>query len=163
VASALIWVLLTGLSLLAASGVAAEPLQDVRVRWDAHAGAPASALPSESAPPATDLFSLLERRHVSGLMPRERNPELSANHVMVVTVDAAGEAIDSFLLHDPRLIRAETPGPTGELSGQVLYRTSAEFNVTLPDNPAISAVRFYKPRWAGRGWVLDLLGTLPLR
>ena len=57
---------------------------------------------------------------------------------MVVAVNALGETVDTQLILDPRVIRAETPGQTGEVSGQVLHRANPEFLLNLPDHSAIT-------------------------
>jgi hypothetical protein len=160
------WTLLTvfvlGVS-LSTSVESAQTVQEVRVHWDASVGrapqgvlAPGSAQPSES-------FTVLELRRLPGKPPRQRNPELSSDQLMVVAVNALGETVDTQLILDPRVIRAETPDQTGEVSGQVLDRADPEFLLTLPDDAAITEVRLYQPRWTGSAFTLDLLGTISLR
>ena len=67
------------------------------------------------------------------------------------------------LVEDPRLLRAEAPGPDGELTGQVIYRESAEFVVQYPDDEAIAEVRLYHPDWDGQKFSLELVGAVAAR
>lgn len=160
------WTLLTVLVLgvsLSPAVESAQTVQEVRVHWDAYVGGapqgvrtPRSAQPSES-------FTILERRRLPGKLPRQRNPELSSDQLMVVAVNALGETVDTQLILDPRVIRAETPGQTGEVSGQVLHRANPEFLLNLPDDSAITELRLYQPRWTGSAFTLDFLGTISLR
>lgn len=144
------------------SVAAAQAVQEVRVRWDAYLGAPApQVVPGTEQ--ASNLFTLLERRRVPGSFPRQRNPELSSNHIVVVAVDAHGLEIHRQLIADPRILRVERPGPTGELRGIVLHHAKTELLITLPDDPAITELWLYHPRWTGRTFILDLLGTIALR
>jgi hypothetical protein len=48
------------------------------------------------------------------------------------------------------------------LSGEVLHRAVAELLITLPDDPALTEIRLYHPRWTGTGFVLDPLGAFSL-
>ncbi|MDE2180604.1 MAG: hypothetical protein KGJ40_07135 [candidate division NC10 bacterium] len=139
----------------------AQAVREVRVRWDAYIGAPAPQVAPGTEQPS-NLFTLLERRRVPGLLPRQRNLELSSEQIVVVTVDAQGLEIGRQLIPDSRVLRSEGPGPTGELSGVVLHYAKIELLITLPDDPAIAELRLYHPRWTGTAFVLDLLGIIPL-
>jgi hypothetical protein len=66
------------------------------------------------------------------------------------------------LIPDPTIMRAELPGPTGELTGGAVPQATSDFLVALPDDPAVTELRFYRPRWTGAVFGLDLLGTAPL-
>jgi hypothetical protein len=46
------------------------------------------------------------------------------------------------------------------LQGVVLHRANAEFFVPVPDDPAITELRVYHPRWTGNTFDLDLIGTV---
>jgi len=139
----------------------AQMVQEVKIRWDAYIGAPTPQVARGTEQPS-NLFTLLERRRVPGSPPRQRNPELSSDQIVVVAVDAQGQEIDYHLIPDPRVLRAEHPGPTGELSGEVLHHAETELLIALPDDPAIRELRLYHPRWTGTAFVLDLLGRVPL-
>lgn len=144
-----------------ASMVMAQTVQEVRVQWEAYIGAPAPQVVPGTAQPS-NLFTLLERRRVPGSLPRQRNPELSSDQIVVVAVDAQGQEIGRSLILDPRVLRAERPRPTGELSGEVLHHANTELLIALPDDPAIRELRLYHPRWTGTVFDLDWLGTVPL-
>lgn len=145
-----------------ASVVTAQTVREVRVRWEPYIGAPAPQVAPGTEQPSS-LFTLLERRRVPGSLPRQRNPELSSEQIVVVAVDAQGLEIDRQLIPDPRVLRGEGPGPSGELSGVVLHHAKTELLITLPDDPAITELRLYHPRWTGTAFVLDLLGIILLR
>jgi hypothetical protein len=143
------------------SSASAQGVQELRLGWDTLV---AESAPSEasSAAPAPSALTLLGRRSASGSLPRQRNPELSSDQIVVVAEDAQGQALDWQLVADPRVLRSEGPGPTGELTGQVLQQPSTELMIAIPDDPAIVQLRLYHPRWTGTAFVLDLLGVIPL-
>jgi hypothetical protein len=159
--------------LLAASGVevgpAANPLatarshRTLRVSWEADKAAlprPAAAQ-YRNAPGRVALLSASARRE--GALPKQRSAELSPTQVVVVALDAEGRMRWCGLVTDPRLLRAEVPGPDGELSGQVIYRESAEFVVQYPDDEAVTEVRLYHPDWDGQKFSLELVGAVAAR
>src|SRR5215210_1155611 len=127
-------------TLLAESGVevgaadatpaaAARSHRELRVSWEADK----AALPGPAAAQYGNAKGrvALARAGVrrEGALPKQRSAELSPTQVVVVALDAEGRMRWCGLVADPRLLRAEFPGPGGELSGQVLYRESAEFVV----------------------------------
>jgi hypothetical protein len=146
-----------------------QTIEQLRLRWGAYPTAPApmvapnAATTAPAPPPAPDAFTVLERSQAPGPLPRQRNPQLSAEQLVVVAVNGAGEMINTQLIPDPRILRAETIGPTGEMSSRVLHRADVEFLLTIPDDPALTELRLYKPRWTGTTYVLDLVGTIALR
>jgi hypothetical protein len=140
----------------------AQTFQEVRVRWDAYPTMPPEGVLEPQRFRAAALFAVVERRHASGAPPRQRALELSANQLLIVAVDRLGRDRQRLLLPDPRLVRAEWPDPTGQLQGVVLHRANAEFFLPVPDDPAISELRVYHPRWTGNAFDLDLLGTVRL-
>ena len=140
----------------------AQTFHEVRVRWDAYPTLPSDSILDPQRFRAASLFAAVERRQASGAMPRQRAIELSANQLLIIAVDRLGRDRQRMLLPDPRLLRAEWPDPTGELQGVVLHRANAEFFVPVPDDPAITELRVYHPRWTGHAFDLDLLGTVRL-
>ncbi len=159
--------------LLAASGVevgtAANPSatarthRTLRVSWEADKGAlpRPSAAQYRNAPGRVALLGASARR--DGALPKQRSAELSPTQVVVVALDAEGHMRWCGLVADPRLLRAEVPGPDGELSGQVIYRESAEFIVQYPDDEAVTEVRLYHPDWDGQKFSLELVGAVAAR
>jgi hypothetical protein len=136
---------------------------DIRVRWQGEpATSPAGAATERQIQPRGS-FAALSRQGGLGSLPRQRAPELSSDQLLVLAVDAQQQLKGWALITDPRILRAELPGPTGELSGRVIYQSNVEFVVALPDDPAISELRFYHPRWTGKEFVLDPIGAAPLQ
>jgi hypothetical protein len=138
-----------------------ESSLEVRVHWAMDSGIRSSKRPSSIQSSTADKYSLVESRQARGPMPRQRMPELSSDQILVVAMDEQGAQSGWTLIPDPRIIRAESPGPDGELSGQVLYLSSAEFLVSVPGGSA-AALRFYQPFWTGKEFSLILLGALEL-
>jgi hypothetical protein len=140
----------------------AQTFQEVRVRWEAYPTMPPDSVLDPQRFRAASIFAVVERRHASGAMPRQRALELSADQLLIIAVDRLGRDRQRLLMPDPRLLRAEWPDPTGELQGVVLHRANAEFFLSVPDDPAITELRVYHPRWTGKAFDLDLLGTVRL-
>lgn len=161
--------------LLAAAGVEVGPAaetaansyarshRELRVVWEADK----SALPGPAAaqygnaPGRVSLARAAVRRE--GGLPKQRSAELSPTQVVVVALDAGGRARWCGVVADPRLLRAEAPGPDGELSGQVIYKDAAEFVVAYPDDEAIREIRLYHPDWDGQNFSLALVGAVAAR
>ena len=142
-----------------ASAQTAETVQQLRIQWTTTSVSTAFPAPGQRANP----LRLLDRRPVPGSRPRQRNPQLSADQLVVQAFDARGALVDTQLIADPRLVRAETPGPSGELSGQVLQRADPDFLITLPNSATLVELRLFQPRWTGTEFVLDLIGSIDLR
>ena len=142
------------------SGQSPEGVQQVRVQW---------TTPADDAPPpapgrqSLNPLRLLERRSAAGSLPRQRNPQVSADQILVQAFDARGVLVDSHLIPDPRLVRAESPGPTGELAGEVLQRVDPDFLITLPDVADLVELRLFHPRWTGTEFAFDPIGSISLR
>lgn len=159
--------------LLAASGVevgtAASPAASTRshrtlkVSWEADKAAlpRPSAVQYKNAPGRVSLLSASARR--DGALPKQRSAELSPEQVVVVALDAEGRLRWCGLVADPRRLRAEVPGPDGELTGQVIYRESAEFVIQYPDDELVTEVRLYHPDWDGQQFSLELVGAVAAR
>jgi hypothetical protein len=144
------------------SSAAANGSQELTVNWNVDTTVGAAPGQNAPAPIPANRFEIAER-HVSGGPPaRERNPELSPYHLVVVGTDAAGTPLSWSLVADPRIVRAEQPGPDGVLTGAVLYRPQTQFTVTVPDTPQVTQITIYQPRWTGATWVLDPLGSFPI-
>lgn len=131
----------------------------VRISWEADKAAlPRPAAQHLNAPGRVALARAAERRE--GGLPKQRSAELSSDQVVVVALDAEGRMRWCGLVADPRLLRAEWPGADGELTGQVLYRESAEFFVAYPDDDSIKEIRLYHPDWDGRAFSLKPVGSV---
>ena len=158
--SSIIATLIVILSTSLASEAVAQTAQQLRIRWDADVSGPPEVEPGGA--PSSPLFTVLERRFITAGVARQRNPELSSYQLLVRALNARGVLIDSQLVPDPRIIRSESAGPTGELSGQVLHHAASELLLTIPNDPAIAEIRFYHPRWTGVAFALDLIGSVAL-
>jgi hypothetical protein len=134
---------------------------EVHIRWGTHVETPATIVPAPQQ--SADTFALQNSRQISGQAPRQRMPELSTDQILIVAIDGSGEQSDWALIPDPRILRAELPGPSGELSGQTLYRTETDFLVTIPRGLLAAKLNFYHPNWTGREFSLELIGSLSLR
>ena len=159
---------LVGVACLSAAaavhGVGDRPARSIVLRMSgapAITGAPQAQGYQSAQPPES--VTVIQDRAVSGSPQRERNPELAADMFVVVGVDARGEEVARVTIPDPRVIRAETPEPTGELGSHRMMRGDVEFSVLLPDEPDIVVLRIYKPRWTGDYYVLDYYAETALR
>jgi hypothetical protein len=156
----------------ASDAARARSHREVRVAWEAFKAsdkasasdrAPASATSaaqSANAPGRVRLASAAESR--GGGLPKQRSAELSSDQLMIVAVDSGGRLRWWGLVADPRIVRAEWPGENGELTGQVLYRESAEFVLQYPDDGSITELRLFHPDWDGESFSLKPLGSVNL-
>lgn len=135
--------------------------REVRLRLEPP-GRQSAARSLAKGSPVSQQLRLLQVRRVSGRPPRQRNPELSPDHLVLKALDARGRELTRIIIPDPRLLRAETAGPVGELRMQRFYRESVDFTVALPDDPGIRVLGIYQPRWEEAGLVLDLIGEAKL-
>jgi hypothetical protein len=144
------------------SNALAQTVQEVRIRWDAYilGSPPPQVSPGRAL--ASDVLTLLERRSVSGQLPRQRYPQLSSDQIVVLARNEDGKIADLRIIPDPRLLRAEQPGPTGELSGQLLHHAKTELLIVLRDDTEIKEIELYHPRWTGTDYVLEIIGKVPL-
>ena len=135
---------------------------EARIRLGgADAKAPAAALLMQENHPSQ--VTLLDRKSFSEDQPKMRGDELTADRLVAASIDAQGNLLDWVIVPDPRIIRSEHPGPDGVLAGAIFYRTDVDFLVSFPDNPALTRIVLYIPRWTGEDWTLDLLGSTGLR
>jgi len=153
---------MVGLLALTTSGFG-QTIQEVRVQWSTSLPLSPGASADRLGPPGSQLFSILSRQTMSGRLPRQREPELNSDQIVIIARDANEKIVDWQVVPDPRLVRSEGLGPAGELSGKVFYRQRADFLFTLPDEPGIARIDFYHPRWSGTNFDLDRIGGVSLR
>jgi hypothetical protein len=155
--AALVISLALGVPAGALGGPADRPARgaaDVRVRWDQ--GGPAVAS-GRSAPGG---LSVVDRQAARAARPRQRDPRLGPDRLVVVAVDASGRELDRQVIADPSLVRIEAPDGRGELQGGATVRQpSVEFTLQIPDDPAVAEIRLFRPRWTGSGFTLDPVGS----
>jgi hypothetical protein len=130
--------------------------QRVELQWIAPAAAERTAVRAEDV-------RIVNRVRGGGPLPQDRDPQLSADRLVVVSSDAAGREVDWRIVLDPRLIRAETADPDGRLSSRLLQRTEANLLVDIPDRSDIVRLRIYAADAAAGGYVLRLVATADLR
>lgn len=137
--------------------------RELKLSWEADKAAlpKPSAAQYRNAPGRVALMSAVARRE--GGLPKQRSAELSPTHLVVVALDAEGQMRWCGLIADPRLLRAEGPGPDGQLTGQALYKESAEFVLQYPDDETITELRLYHPDWDGQKFSLALVGAIAAR
>ena len=130
--------------------------RELRIRW--------TAPRTETAGPRARAgsFTLLGQVRFPGAPRRERQPEPSANDLVIVVQDSAGREIDWRIVPNPRLIRAETPGPDGLLSGRMIERDDVEMLIYIPDVAGADRIQIFSPVWNGKDYTLDPLGQLTI-
>lgn len=131
---------------------AAQTLE-LRIQWTAAAG--------QSGQPSNSL-TVLQQKVIPGGPRRERNPQISQNHLVVVVDDGAGRELDWRLIPDPRFVRAETPDANGRLTGRVLEQTAVEFLVAIPDLRDARRIQIYQPMWNGKDYSLEPLAQVSI-
>ena len=114
-----------------ASLVSNQAVPELHVRWVAAVSANGEPVPAAAMTPVNS-FEVVGRSDIRGPFQRER---------------------------DPRLLRAELPGPTGELSGELLYRPEVELLVVVPDS-ATMALHVYETYSDGGQFLLRSLGLI---
>ena len=157
-------VTLLALGLVAASPVLAQTqtqtVQELRIPWVSVAGTSLRVVEGTPAPQAT--FGPAQRRRMAGTVSRRRSVELSSDQVVISALNARGEELFRDVTPDPRILRSEGPGPNDELTGVVLYHANAEFLINVPDDPEISEIKLYHPRWNGRVFDLEEIAAIRL-
>jgi len=119
--------------------------------------------PLEVQPPPALRARVIERRIVSGPPSRERDPQLSAYHLLVVGSAKNGQEIIRTIIPDPRLVRAESFSLSGEIeSSKMIYQEHVEFSVFFPADQPISSIKLYHPKWTGKKFTLELIGEVSL-
>ena len=111
----------------------------------------------------TQAVSLVEERVVSGALRRERRPQLSYDRLVVVLRDSQGRELDWRLVRNPAILRAEAPGPDGQLTGRVIELDDVELSIAIPNIATADHIELYRPRWTGAEHMLDSLAQVPLR
>ncbi|MGB7934200.1 MAG: hypothetical protein WCH04_18645 [Gammaproteobacteria bacterium] len=112
--------------------------------------------------PATQTVTLIGEKRVPRPPPRQRNPKLSPDQLVVVGLDSKGQELSRTLVPDPRLIRAETLDPSDRLVSGQMYLENVNFSVVLPEDSALEEIRLYHPIWTGTKFDLELIGEIAL-
>jgi hypothetical protein len=130
--------------------------RELRVQWTA----PRADAARTRATVGT--FRLLGQARFAGAPRRERQPEPSANDLVIVVQDSTGRDLDWRIIPNPRLIRAETPDQNGVLSGRVIEREEVELLVYIPDVAGADRIQIFSPVWNGKDFTLEPLGQLTI-
>ena len=134
-----------------------------RLHLQMNASARAAAGPSDNTrPPPPGNIQVLDDTVIPGSMPRQRNPQLSRDHIVIIAYDENGTEITRTAIIDPRLIRAETADEQGRISTKKIYRESVQFFVNFPNDDRITLIRLYHPRWNGSEFILDQINEMHL-
>ena len=130
--------------------------RELRIRWTA----PRTDAARTRATVGT--FTLLGQVRFAGAPRRERQPQPSANDLVIVVQDSTGRDLDWRIIPNPRLIRAETPDQNGVLSGRVIERDEVELLIYIPDVAGADRIQIFSPMWNGKDYTLDPLGQLTI-
>lgn len=131
--------------------------RELRIHWTAPRASTQGA--STTSP---NSFKLLGQVRFSGAPRRERQPEPSANDLVIVVQDSSGNDLDWRIIPNPRLIRSEIPDRSGLLSGQLIERDEVELLVYVPDIDGAERIQIFSPVWNGREFTLDPLGQVTI-
>ena len=105
---------------------------------------------------------LVGERVVERGLRRERRPEISPNHLVVVVLNEEDVEIDWRLLLHPGILRAEAPGADGRLRGQVVERDVVDLWIAIPDLPDADRIHIHSPRQVDGKYLLDLIAKVPI-
>ncbi|MGH7261133.1 MAG: hypothetical protein ACREI9_10685 [Nitrospiraceae bacterium] len=92
--------------------------------------------------PTDNTVTVLSQKRTQGELPRQRNPELSPQHLVVVGLNAQGQETARTVMLDPRILRAETAELSGQVtSSELLYRKDVIFSATIPGDPSVVSLK----------------------
>ena len=131
--------------------------RELRIQWTVPR---AQAAGARTRSPGS--FTLLGQTRFSGAPRRERQPEPSANDLVVIVQDSDGRDLDWRIVPNPRLLRLETPDQDGRLSGRTIERDEVEMLLYIPDLPGADRIQIFSPVWNGKDYTLDPLGQLTI-
>ncbi len=138
---------------------ATQTYQELRLHLTSSAKTGLSAEELRSQQVAATLVS--SEKHY-GALGRQRSFELASDHLLLVTVTSDARLRWFSLEPDPRILRSEGPGPTGQLTGEVIFQPNLDYTCNIPDDNESSELRLYHPRWNGQEFVLVLLSAIQL-
>jgi len=145
-----------------AFGDQSASLREIQIHLSVGEAAPAGAA-LLAFRPNFGLVTIQSQRRMSGNLPRERNPELSEDQLVIAALNGRGDEALRIIIPDPRLLRAETSDESGRLSQKLLYRAAVDFSVALPDDPALESIKIFQPQWTGAEFILVPIGEARLR
>jgi hypothetical protein len=141
-----------------------QAYREMKIRWTgqsaalgAGAATPTSAGDAKQSPALSSL--VLDEKTLRGALPKQRSLELSPTQVLIAAVDENNQLRWWATIVDPRIVRAETQTPSGELRSQDYYLADLTLVVAFPEDPSITGLRFYHPSWNGTAYDLQLLAV----
>jgi outer membrane protein assembly factor BamB len=158
-----------GVSMDAGRAASDQPqaYREMKIRWTGQTGAQTDASTTSTigdGKPGLTLNTLvLDEKTRPGTLPRQRSLELSPTQILIAAVDENNQLRWWSIQPDPRIVRAETQSPDGELRSQDFYLADLTLVVAFPEDPAIVNLRFYHPAWNGTAFDLQLLAVTPVR
>ncbi len=120
-----------------------EEIRELELLWLADAAGTGFVRPADRRP--LDQLSVLRERRRIGTMPAARYPRLAGDRLVAVARDSRGRQIGWLTIPDPRIVRAEFPGPDGILRGETLYRAEAVFLLALPADAEVRSIELLEP------------------
>lgn len=114
-------------------------------------------------PPRTQRVVFIRERVIEGRPQRQRNPQVTPEHLLVIALDDSESELVREIIPDPRMVRAEFVDSRGRFRSNRWYNSSVEFSVLLPNNSAIVELELYHPEWTGETYDMQLVGRTQLR
>ena len=121
-----------------------------------------SPVSAEQQQPAASIVQVKSSEVKRGSLPKHRSFELATNQLVLLTVDEGSRLRWWSIMPDPRILRAERPGPNGTLTGEVLFQSKVDFAVNVPNDSTAVELRLYHPQWTGQEFELVLISKIPL-
>jgi hypothetical protein len=144
-----------------------QTYREVKIRWTAATAEQTDTANASSAVEGKQALTLssliLEEKTRPGTLPRQRSLELSSTQILIAAVDEKNQLRWWTIAPDPRIVRAETPTPAGDLRREDYQLPDPTLLVSFPDDPAIVSLRFYHPSWNGTEFDLQLLSATPVQ
>jgi hypothetical protein len=129
--------------------------REFRVSWTA--SSPAAA---NSSSMASGAFQVSSQRVYPERAQRQRTLEMAPGRVLIAAIDRTNQLKSWTVMLDPRIVRAEGPGPDGTLTGQEVMLDNVEFLIAFPDDPEIIELRLFEPRLERQQYTLVAVGSI---
>jgi hypothetical protein len=100
-------------------------------------------------------FTLSKDRPIDGSAARQRRPQLSPQHLLLLLSDGEGRELGRSVFLDPRVVLGPRIEGSGQVSCQLLYRDSGVFSVAVPELPGAKRLKLFHPHWTGREFELE--------
>lgn len=136
--------------------------QELTVQWKSISGhkEPLPKQEADALPLAND-FRLVERKQSVPNGVGRQYDDLSENTLVIVSATAAGEIKSLVIDYDQRFVHGEDLRPGKQPTRVDVVFPDTTLHIRIPDDPAVSRVVFFKPRYSGH-WNLEQVGILEL-